>query len=207
MRAARPDYGWLSEETRDRPDRLSRRRVWIVDPIDGTRGIMYQKRSAWVLTGVAPNSGAATRLSDIVLAIQTEIPVVKQTLCDQLWAIRGEGVSAWRVDRLTGARSPIHPRPSQADTIAHGYATVVRFFPGARDALAALDDELVAAVVGDPGDGKAACFEDQYACTGGQLYELIAGRDRFIADLRPLTESLRRARGLRTREPVLEPFR
>ena len=29
----------------------------IVDPIDGTRAIMYQKRSAWVLTGVAPNRG------------------------------------------------------------------------------------------------------------------------------------------------------
>ena len=29
----------------------------IVDPIDGTRGLMYQKRSAWILTGVAPNRG------------------------------------------------------------------------------------------------------------------------------------------------------
>lgn len=34
---ARPEYGWLSEETADRPDRLEARRVWIVDPIDGTR--------------------------------------------------------------------------------------------------------------------------------------------------------------------------
>ncbi|HLM58476.1 MAG TPA: hypothetical protein VK422_20405, partial [Pyrinomonadaceae bacterium] len=52
--------------------------VWrvIVDPIDGTRGIMYQKRSAWVLTGVAPNRGAGTSLADIELAIQTEIPLV-----------------------------------------------------------------------------------------------------------------------------------
>ena len=31
------DEGWLSEETIDSSDRLSRRRVWIVDPIDGTR--------------------------------------------------------------------------------------------------------------------------------------------------------------------------
>jgi myo-inositol-1(or 4)-monophosphatase len=34
---ARPDDGWLSEETPDTPDRLSRRRLWIADPIDGTR--------------------------------------------------------------------------------------------------------------------------------------------------------------------------
>jgi len=32
-----PDDGWLSEETEDTPDRLSKRRVWIVDPLDGTR--------------------------------------------------------------------------------------------------------------------------------------------------------------------------
>lgn len=37
LRAARPDYGWLSEETEDTADRLSHDRVFIVDPIDGTR--------------------------------------------------------------------------------------------------------------------------------------------------------------------------
>lgn len=34
---ARPDYGWLSEETVDSPDRLSKERVWVVDPLDGTK--------------------------------------------------------------------------------------------------------------------------------------------------------------------------
>jgi myo-inositol-1(or 4)-monophosphatase len=32
-----PDAGWLSEETEDDPARMSRRRIWVVDPIDGTR--------------------------------------------------------------------------------------------------------------------------------------------------------------------------
>ena len=36
LTAARPDYGWLSEENTDDPARLSRREVFIVDPIDGT---------------------------------------------------------------------------------------------------------------------------------------------------------------------------
>ena len=35
-----PGYGWLSEETADDPARLDTRRVWIVDPIDGTRGFI-----------------------------------------------------------------------------------------------------------------------------------------------------------------------
>src|SRR5262245_658398 len=48
----------------------------LMDPIDGTRGLMFQKRSAWILTGVAPNRGAETRLRDIVLAAQTEIPLL-----------------------------------------------------------------------------------------------------------------------------------
>lgn len=37
---ARPDYGWLSEETADTAERLSKRRVFVVDPIDGTRAFL-----------------------------------------------------------------------------------------------------------------------------------------------------------------------
>ena len=32
-----PEYGWLSEETRDTPERLTKSHVWIVDPLDGTK--------------------------------------------------------------------------------------------------------------------------------------------------------------------------
>jgi hypothetical protein len=147
---------------------------------------MYQKRSAWILTGVAPNRGLATSLDDIVLAVQTEIPIVKQHLSDQLWAIRGQGVHAERLNRLTGERQSFRPRPSQVRTIAHGFATVSRFFPGAREHLAAIDEEIVQGAVGPVQPGQAQCFEDQYISTGGQLYELIMGHDRFIADIRPL---------------------
>ena len=35
--AANPNYGWLSEETKDSPDRLEKNFVWVVDPIDGTK--------------------------------------------------------------------------------------------------------------------------------------------------------------------------
>jgi hypothetical protein len=160
----------------------------LVDLLDGTRGLMYQKRSAWVLTGVAPNRGTATHLSDVVLAVQTEIPLLKQHLSDQLWALRGAGVQARRRNRLSGVEEPLTLRRSSADTIAHGFATIVRFFPGARDILAAIDDEIVQTLV-QPEPRRAACFEDQYASTGGELYELMAGHDRFIGDLRPLVNA------------------
>ena len=38
--AARPDYGWVSEETEDDPARFEARHVFIVDPIDGTRAFV-----------------------------------------------------------------------------------------------------------------------------------------------------------------------
>ena len=48
---ARPDYGWLSEETADTPDRLSRERIFVVDPIDGT--VAFMKRRPWWCVPIA----------------------------------------------------------------------------------------------------------------------------------------------------------
>jgi fructose-1,6-bisphosphatase/inositol monophosphatase family enzyme len=169
----------------------------IVDPIDGTRGLMYQKRAAWILTGVAPNRGAQTSLRDIELAVQTEIPLVKQHLCDTLWAIKGQGAGGERLNRLTGEQQPLAPRPSRERTIAQGYGGLARFFPGAREELAAIDEAVIERTLGPVTPGRALAFEDQYISTGGQLYELMMGHDRWIADLRPLVEPVLRRRGLR----------
>jgi hypothetical protein len=175
------------------------RAAWtiIVDPIDGTRGLMYQKRPGWILTGVARHRTGSPppRLSDIELAVQSEIPLVKQHLSDQMWAVQDGGVSATRVNRLSGAITPLSLRPSSSATIAHGFAMISRFFPGIRTELAAIDDEIVGAVLGPAQPGKAQLFEDQYISSGGQLYELMAGHDRFVADLRPLFERRKGAAG------------
>jgi myo-inositol-1(or 4)-monophosphatase len=48
---ARPDYGWLSEETADDPARLGRQRLFVVDPIDGTRA--YVKGRPWWAVSIA----------------------------------------------------------------------------------------------------------------------------------------------------------
>ena len=189
-------FAFLAEGMGEVGDADAKWRI-IHDPIDGTRGLMYQKRSAWILTGVAPNKGPDTSLSDIVFAVQTEIPLVKQTLSDQILAVRGQGARATRWDKTTDHDVPLRLTPSSASSIAHGFATVSRFFPGARDELAAIDEEIVAGALGPVQPGKAHCFEDQYISTGGQFYELMAGHDRFIADLRPLAERTLAARGLK----------
>jgi fructose-1,6-bisphosphatase/inositol monophosphatase family enzyme len=171
-------------------DRSRARWVIIVDPIDGTRGLMYQKRPAWILTGVARGPAPRT-LADIELAVQTEIPLVKQHLCDELYAVRGQGAAGRRVNRLAGEHRPLDLRPSSSPTMAHGFATIARFFPGNRRELGAIDDDVTAALLGPPQPGKAQAFEDQYISSGGQLYELMAGHDRFVADVRPLLERQR----------------
>jgi myo-inositol-1(or 4)-monophosphatase len=62
LRAARPDYGWLSEESEDDAARLTARRVFVVDPIDGTaaflRGLPDFTVSVAVVEDHAPVSGA-----------------------------------------------------------------------------------------------------------------------------------------------------
>lgn len=60
--AARPDFGWLSEETEDDPARLSTASQFVVDPIDGTIAFMKGRPHfticAGVVTGGTPVAGA-----------------------------------------------------------------------------------------------------------------------------------------------------
>ena len=86
----------------------------IIDPIDGTRGLMYDKRSAWSLAALAPQHGGKTNLRDIQVAAMTELPVGKQGLADQLSVVRGHQVKAERIDLKTQRRTKFIPRPSRA---------------------------------------------------------------------------------------------
>jgi myo-inositol-1(or 4)-monophosphatase len=56
LRQARPDYGWLSEEIADNDDRLSRERVFVVDPIDGTRAFLDGRRE-WTISLAVVEAG------------------------------------------------------------------------------------------------------------------------------------------------------
>ncbi|MEP5152005.1 3'(2'),5'-bisphosphate nucleotidase CysQ [Planktotalea sp.] len=62
LRAARPDYGWLSEESKDTDERLSKDRVFIIDPIDGTRSFIHGAKT-WA------HSIAVAEAGDIIAAV------------------------------------------------------------------------------------------------------------------------------------------
>lgn len=173
----------------------------IIDPVDGTRGLMYDKRSAWVLTGLAPQRGASTGLKDIVVAAMTELPTSKQWRSDQISAIRGagpKGVLAQAVDWRRRTRTRFIPRPSRARNFEHGFASFARFFPEGKTLIARIEEELWQELQGPVAGGHSPLiFDDQYISTGGQLYELLVGHDRMIGDIRPLVfKKLRRASSL-----------
>jgi myo-inositol-1(or 4)-monophosphatase len=56
LRSATPDYGWLSEESADDEARLGKRLVWIVDPIDGTRGYLAGREDWCVSVALVENA-------------------------------------------------------------------------------------------------------------------------------------------------------
>lgn len=160
----------------------------IIDPIDGTRGLMYDKRSAWSLAGLAPQRGAKTNISHIVVAAMTELPTSKQWRSDQISVVRGAGPAGIRsewVDVRGGGRGRLKLQASRAKDFQHGFSSLARFFPDGKALLASLEEALWAEL--HPGlSGSPLIFDDQYISTGGQLYEILAGHDRFIGDVRPL---------------------
>jgi myo-inositol-1(or 4)-monophosphatase len=101
-----PDAGWLSEETVDNPDRLSRSRVWVVDPIDGTRDYI-RGRAGWAISIALVEDGRPV------------IGVLDAPARNEVWrAVAGQGAtlngSAIRAgDRsdFSGARVPTDALP------------------------------------------------------------------------------------------------
>ena len=111
----------------------------------------------------------------------TELPTVKQGASDQLSGVRGAGgVVAERVSLRDGSRSPLAVQPSSSTDLEHGFAGFAKFFVPGKVALAELEAELFHRI------GAETVFDDEYISSGGQIHELLSGRDRFVADLRPL---------------------
>ncbi len=173
----------------------------LVDPIDGTRGLMFDKRSAWCLAGAAPDLGPATRLQHVEVAVMTELPTTRQATSDVLWCVSGHAAEAERHELRTGRHEPLALVPSTAASLRHGFATVCSFFPGGKQLLARLEEAILERALGAWNPAKADVYCDQYICSGGQLAEVALGRDRFVLDVRPLVHAKLGARSSLTCRP------
>ncbi|MEM9585054.1 MAG: 3'(2'),5'-bisphosphate nucleotidase CysQ [Pseudomonadota bacterium] len=98
LRANRPDYGWLSEETEDDPARLSHEHVFIIDPIDGTRAFINGERS-W------SHSLAIAKQGEVVAAA-VHVPMMDRMYSASIaqeTRLNGAPILATGQDRLDGA--------------------------------------------------------------------------------------------------------
>lgn len=168
------------------PPESDARHCLIVDPIDGTRSLMYDKRSAWFIAAVAENRGEQTRLSDSFAAVLVELPTTKQGWCDAFVATKKTATTGLRTRVGGGDKQALPIRPSEAENLKFGFGQVANFFPGTKVLAAELVEHIARETLGAIEPGQAVLFDDQYISTGGQMVELIVGHDRFCCDLRPL---------------------
>jgi myo-inositol-1(or 4)-monophosphatase len=114
LAALDPEAGWLSEETLDQSDRIERRRLWVVDPIDGTRDYL-RGGPGWSVSVALVEDRAPL------------IGVLAAPARGELWAAE-RGGGAWRNGErlrvsgrttLSGARVPTDTLPAvDADLVA-----------------------------------------------------------------------------------------
>ncbi|HEU0066868.1 MAG TPA: 3'(2'),5'-bisphosphate nucleotidase CysQ [Sphingomonas sp.] len=101
-----PDAGWLSEETVDAPERLARERVWVVDPIDGTRDYI-RGRPGWCVSVALVEAGRPV------------IGVLDAPARDETWVAtlgggatrNGRALAVGAHPTLAGARVPTEALP------------------------------------------------------------------------------------------------
>ena len=158
----------------------------MVDPIDGSRGLMHDKRSAWCLAAVAAEHGDETRMEHVFAAAMTELPTSRQSMSDRLWTTHDRPTEGLRTELSTGEEVKLRISPSQKPHLRHGFGTVCDYFQGGKEILGRLAERILRAEMGGWNPEKAEVFSDQYISTGGQLAEITLGRDRFVLDVRPL---------------------
>ena len=95
---ARPDHGWLSEETPDGAERLTRRRIFVVDPIDGT--VAFMKDRPWWCVPIAVVEDGAP------IAAVIHVPALNETFEATVGGgarLNGRPIAASDVDTLDDA--------------------------------------------------------------------------------------------------------
>lgn len=108
LAAIDPVAGWLSEETADTVDRLDQQRVWVVDPIDGTRDYL-RGRPGWAVS-VALVEAGAPRLAILAAPARNE-----------LWIAQAAGGATRNGQRLqAGSRTTLAGARVPADQLPRG---------------------------------------------------------------------------------------
>ena len=131
LRRERPDDGLLSEEEKDNPARLNKRRVWIVDPVDGTREF-GEARGDWAvhvalaIDGVATIGAVALPGLDLVLRSDQPQPLPPGASIPRMLVSRSRPArEALAVAELLGAELvPMGSAGAKAMAVVRGEAEI-----------------------------------------------------------------------------------
>lgn len=164
---------------------------FVIDPIDGTRQLMTDLRSAWTVIGVCAPTSQPPRSGDLVAGVVSELPTSDAGRARRFVARRGLGCQQERYylggDGGLGARLSESAQLADGELLlGHAYFPFFRYAPDLRPGIAQVEARFFERLERLEGLDTRACFDDQYICSAGHLVLLMRGIYRFVADLRPL---------------------
>ena len=157
----------------------------VIDPVDGTRPLMADLRSAWSVLALCPPGDGVPHLQEAVSGLLAELPDTRAARYRLMMAVKGAG--ARLEERRLDDDFLVHRARLVADADDrpdHGVFSVFRYTPAMRPELARIEAEFFARLERDEGADLRQCFDDQYISNGGQLALLAVGTYRLIADVR-----------------------
>jgi hypothetical protein len=157
-----------------------------IDPVDGTRNLMADLRSAWTVVAFAPPGPAQPRLADCTAGVASEIPGTLARAYRRLFAT-GARCSFEVCDLEHGQRLRAGElRADDDDRADHGYFPFFRYEPAQRPAIASLEADFFARLARHEGAQTRSIYDDQYISSAGQLVQLALGRYRMVVDPREI---------------------
>jgi len=155
-----------------------------IDPVDGTRNLMADLRSAWTVVAFAPPGAAQPRLSECTGGIVSEIPGALAARWRR-FSSGGERCTLALHELADGARVSERELSVDADARAdHGYFPFFRYEPAQRPAIARLEAAFFARLARHEKSDMRSIYDDQYIASAGQLVLLALGRYRMVVDPR-----------------------
>ncbi|QDU84396.1 hypothetical protein Pla163_15030 [Planctomycetes bacterium Pla163] len=161
-----------------------------VDPVDGTRNIACDLRSAWTVVSACGPGPGTPRARDVTHGTVSELPVTAAASARRFVADEGRGAAVESRACVLGEPigAPCAPSVLRVDTSdePRGYLPFFRYDPHLRPAAVALESDFLERLIEHEGASARHLYDDQYISSAGQLVLLALGTYRFVCDPRPL---------------------